>query len=225
MGKIKAIENYENICFCCLQEKPRLNKFKIYGRGYGSSFDNNNTYLQICEDCKPEGIEDWFNEEPEITNGYCEEYKYEDNIFEFVNTFPLQGQELFYNRLSSDGWGMNSQDWIDMKLGILPDEIYEEYGMYSPRQIKAYQERFSSCEYPTNIVWNDNSKGCWCPFGASGKFDQKADEYNYSTECYSCEFYKQRETPLKTFDNDTYEEYEKYIRGKLHISKFKNLFE
>lgn len=223
-NKTLAIEEYKNICFYCLKEKP-VKEYYIYGRGYGSSFDNDNTHLQLCQDCRPEGIEDWCNEEPKMVNGYCEEYIYEDKIFEFVNTFPLQGQELFYNRVSSDGWGMGSQDWIDMKLGILPDEVYEEYGMYSPRQSKAYNERFSSCEHPVNRIWNDDSKACWCPFGANGEFDQKPNEHNCSTKCYNCNFYKQRETPLKTFDNNTYRKYEKYIRGKLHIEKYKHLFE
>ena len=71
---------------------------------------------------------------------------------------------------------MDSQDWIDMKLGILPDEKYEAYYMISPRQIKAYEERFTTCEHPVNVYSNigEGFEYCMCPFGAKGEYGQKA---------------------------------------------------
>lgn len=222
VNRVEAIENYENICFCCLKEKSNLEKFSLYRSEYGSSFDNNYTYLQLCEECKPNGIDEWFNEAPEMINGYCANYKYEKKIIDFVNTLPLQGQELFWNRCAygADAYTMESQDWIDDRLGILPDEVYEDYGMYSPRQIKAYEERFPTCEYPVNVMFNDKSKGCYCPFGASGDYNQHTGN-KISAECFSCTRYKLRESSIKEMDNDTYKKYELYIRGK----EFTHLFE
>jgi len=221
--KIKAIDDFENLCFCCLEkDKSGLKTYYLYRSEYGSSFDNNYTYLQICDDCKPKDIELWFNESPEM-NDYCADYKYEENIIDLIDTFPLQGQELFWNRCASGAcsYTMESQHWIDDKLGILPDEIYEnEYSMYSPRQIKAYEERFPTCEHPVNAMFDDDSKGCYCPFGASGNYNQEISP-NVSDECFGCEKYKIRETPIKEMSYDTYKKYEIYIQGK----EFADLFE
>lgn len=226
MSKIKPIEKYDKICFKCLKEKDELKKYYLNRYEYGSKFDNMVTYLQICNECSPEGIEEWFNEKPEMKHDCYAVYKYEQNIIDFIDTLPIQGQELFWNRCASGAiaYYMDSQDWIDMKLGILPDEKYEAYYMISPRQIKAYEERFTTCEYPVNVVYSDDSKGCWCPFGASGEYGQQISP-NISDECYGCEHYKKRETPIKEMDWNTYGKYEKYIRAKIYIEKYKDLFE
>lgn len=226
--KVVPIKDYENICFKCLKEKSELEleKFYLHRSDYGSSFDNNYTYLQICNKCKPENIEKWFNEEPEIVDRYYVKYKYEQNIIDFVNTFPIEGQELFWNRCAYGACAdnMDSQDWIDMQLGVLSEEKYKEYGMYTPSEIKAYVERFPTCEYPVNVVYSDGSKGCRCPFGASGEYGQQVSP-NISDECYSCKHYKKRETPIKEMDRDTFDKYEKYIRAKIYIQEYKDLFE
>lgn len=221
--KIKAITNYKGMCFKCLSKNKSVDTFSIYGRGYGSSFDNENTKLQLCKDCQPQGISDWFNEEVDLLDEYCEDYKYEDNIFEFIKTLPLEGQELFNNTCSQDGYNMDAQDYIDMKLGILPDKKYKKYGMYSPSERKAYEERFPTCEYPTNEVFSDGSVGCWCPFKASGKKNQVAD-YNISAECCYCKYYKLRTTSIKTIDSKDFDDYTLYIKSKLKIKELEERF-
>ena len=221
----KAIDNHENICFKCLQEKP-IKTYHLYRSDYGSSFDNNYTHLQICNNCSPDKIESWFNEEPEIIDGYCANYELEKDILEFVNLLPLEGQELFWNRCAygACAYIMDSQDWIDKKLGILPDEKYEEYGFYSPRQIEAYKERFPNCEYSTNEIYNDSSKGCWCPFGANGEYGQIADAHNISDECYECKYYKPRETEIKDIKHEDFEDYMAYIRSNINFAKWEEKF-
>lgn len=214
----KPIINHKNICMSCLKETDHLIVYTCFGRGYGSNFDNSGTKLQVCSNCDKPDFYLWYNEKP-IMDDYCETYKYEELIWEHANTLPLQAQELFFNTFRQ-GEYMEQQDWIDMELGILPDEKYEEYCMYSPSQIKAYEERFPTCEHPVNIIYNDNSKVCKCPFGAFGDYGQKLD-VNISDECHNCSHYKIRETPIKELDKNTYDKYELYIRGK----QYNDLFE
>lgn len=92
--------------------------------------------------------------------------------------------------------------------------------MYSPRQIKTYKERFPTCEHPVNITYSDGTKGCWCPLGAYGDYDQKAKDYNFSSECFNCQHYKQRETPIKEMDRNTFEKYKYYFIGRLYAYLF-----
>lgn len=219
---VKAIVNHENLCMKCLKLKDSVRLYSIYGRGYGSDFDSFNTELRLCAECDNPNIELWFNENP-IMSDYIEVYEYEEEIHKLTDSLPLQGQELFENTIAygaSANYRMDAQDWIDMKLGILADEKYEEYGMYSPSQIEAYEERFPTCENPVNVIYDDNSKGCWCPFGAYGEYGQSAG-YNISDKCRDCEHFKVRENPIKEMDNNTYRKYEQYIKG----IQFKNLFE
>jgi hypothetical protein len=157
-------------------------------------------------------------------NDWCEDYKYENNIYDFIETLPLEGKELFQNTCSSDGYHMKAQDYIDMKLGILPDQKYKEYGMYSPSERKAYEDRFPTCEYPINRIWDDDSKGCACPFGASGEYGQVIDEDNISKECYYCKYYKNRETTLKTIDAEDFSDYKLYIQSKLRMTELEAKF-
>ncbi|MGG3989677.1 hypothetical protein [Bacillus smithii] len=215
----------DRLCYKCdtLQEsKDDLIVYHMSGRGYGSFFDNESFEIQLCNNCAKPEYQKWFDEIPTYDE-FLERYKYEDKIQELINSFPIENQEYVLN--GADGWAMERDHWIAMKKGTLKDEIYEEYGLYSPRQIKAYEERFPTCEHPVNVIYEDGSKNCYCPFGAYGKFDQNIKEHSYSTECFGCEFYKKRETPLKTMDNDTYNKYERYIKGKVYVEKYKDLFE
>ena len=226
--KVTPIKDYDKICFKCLKEKDELKKYYLNRYEYGSKFDNMVTYLQICNECSPEGIEEWFNEKPEMKHDCYAVYKYEQNIIDFIDTLPIQGQELFWNRCASGAiaYYMDSQDWIDMKLGILPDEKYEAYYMISPRQIKAYEERFTTCEHPVNVYSNigEGFEYCMCPFGAKGEYGQKASS-DASIECFNCEHYKKRENNIKEMDYKAYREYKNYINAKLIVEKFKSLFE
>ena len=83
---------------------------------------------------------------------------------------PLESQELVYNSfIEGTSYHMKPQDWIDYRLGVLPHDKCKEYGLYSPDEKKAYYNRFPMCQYPVQIVYDDSTKGCRCPFGAFGK--------------------------------------------------------
>ena len=187
---IKAVED-ECLCMKCLKNKA-THIYPVSYRGYGSIYDMTDTKFQCCDECDRSEYKEWFFETPTVNeNEYAENYKYEDNIYELIKSLPLESQELFENRFDNRGWQMVSQDWIDYKLDELPHEKCKEYGLYSPKDIEAYNNKFTTCEHVANVVWNDNSKGSWCPFGASGDYGQKIDECgNLSDECTDCRFYK-----------------------------------
>ena len=48
---IVAIKDTKNLCYKCLKKKNKVHKIEICGSGYGSSFDNFSTSLQLCDDC------------------------------------------------------------------------------------------------------------------------------------------------------------------------------
>lgn len=206
MENIGYIKYSEKICFKCLKEKENINTYSIGYRGYGSGFDNFNSTIQLCDECNCNDLEKWCNENPE-TEDYYEEYKYEDNIFEFIETLPIQGKELFKNQCSNGAcaYHTESQDWIDIKLGIAPDEVYKKYGMYSPSERKAYEERFPTCENVYLKTYKDGSGECRCNFGARGEKDGSCGA-NISDGCFYCKHYKK-----KGFDFIRKVEEEKYI--------------
>ena len=121
---------------------------------------------------------------------------------------------------------MESQDWIDYQLDELPHEKCKEYGYYSPKDIEAYETKFTTCEYVANVTWNDGSKGSWCPFGASGDYGQKIDKYvNLSDECTDCTYYKLRENSIKEIKGEDLHEWENYMVAKLKEDEYKYKFE
>lgn len=214
--------NRHRLCYKCdqLQESDKeIYKFEVWHRGYGSIYDNYNFTIQLCSQCALGVDLKWFNEEPEIIDGYYEKYKYEEKIEELIDSFPIENQEYVRNDF------MGRQDWIDMKLGKLPDEKYKEYGFYSPSQINAYREKFPTCNHPIDIIYNGESKGCKCVFGAYGEYGQKADEHNVSDECYNCKHYVKRYEPRKEMIHSEFEEYQRYYIGKLNYLKFKDEYE
>lgn len=224
INRVIAIEDYSGLCFKCLQRKD-VTTYSIYGRGYGSWFDNFNTKLQLCDDCKPEGINDWFNENPTIDD-YSEEYKYEQNIYDFIDTLPIEGRELFRGRCASGACAgyMSGQDWIDYELDIMPEWKIREYGYYVPYRLKVAKERFELCNEPVNKIWSDGSKSCYCPFGAHGDWGQKAGR-NFGETCYTCEHFCQRYEQIKEMADNKYDKYAKIRAAKALLEREHDLVE
>lgn len=104
----------QDVCMCCLKNKA-THKYYISGRGYGSGFDNDNTHWQCCDYCHKDEYDLWANEVPnnDEEDCYFENYTYEDNIYNLINSLPLESRELFYNTFSSDSY-LDAQDWIDL---------------------------------------------------------------------------------------------------------------
>lgn len=195
---MKYIKNTEDLCHKCLQEKSDIKTYSIYGRGYGSNFDNCNQYLQLCLECRKgieEDLDKWFNENPEFDE-YYEEYKYEENIINFIDNLPIQGREIVENQTSHGACAeyLESKDWIDIELGVASDKTYKKYGMYTPSEIKAYHDRFPTCKHTYLKVYSDGSAGTYCSkhIGVSGKKDFTCSS-NISKECYYCNDYERKD--------------------------------
>lgn len=222
--KIKAIHNTECLCWKCLKEhdKSKIHIIEIGALGYNSCFDNLSTRIQLCDDCYNVNPE-WWNLETIIPEGFEQfgyMYKYDKEICQFINELPLESQELVWNEYAYGacaGYNMDAQDWIDYQLGTISHEKCKEYGMYSPDEEKAYEERFPTCQHPVEIIYNDGSKGCWCLFGAHGKLNDGVVSVggNTSSQCYKCKYYKQRTTPVISVKDSERADYDLYVEYQL----------
>lgn len=206
-------EEKQDLCMVCLKEKA-THKYEISGRRYGSFFDEDNTYWQCCDKCHKFEYYIWANELPSADD-YCEEYKLEDEILEFIHNLPLQSQELFFNTFnSSNQYPMDAQDWIDYELGELPHRKCKEYYLYSHDEIKAYHDRFPNCTKVYKKVWKDGSVSCMCHKHAHGNADGTCD-INISDECYMCDSYKPKSNEFTMKTVDEIEEYYKNEKKRL----------
>lgn len=223
-------KNKDRLCYCCDVLQPTadsLHEFEICDRGYGSIFDGFCSTVQLCDTCKDFIDPQWFNEEPFLKDSVFEVYNFEDEIKKFIGTWIIENQEYVLNGLH--GETMRRQDWIDYKNGILPENKMEGYGILSPRQEKAYNERFPTCNYPINIVYNLNSNSSSdssrCEFDASGLYGQVADINLTASKCYLCEHYVERFEPIREMDVAQYGRYMRYIDTRRDYLKYKDEFE
>jgi len=226
-----AIENPDSTCFNCLQLYPQIHIIHIPQLNHSSEFKHFSTRLQLCDNCLSLTNHNWWK--LEIIETYSEDdmmqlnYKYEKEILEFINQMPLAGQELFYAKFGSGVRSdlMRGQDWIDYTLGILPHKKCKEYGYYSPQEIQAYKERFPLCKHPANRIYNEESKNTWCPFGAIGEYNQKCYDNGKDDNCYECEYFQERITPIKDIMECDWGDYEIYYKSKINVNKYKKMFE
>ena len=216
--RILAIKNFPGLCWKCLKKHEKINIIQFEELGYGSGFDGFATEIHLCEDCYKEsgGILNprIIEEDDERGNiGYIH-YENEDKIFEYFSNLPLVSQQFVYNEFDKgfDARTMEPQDWLDYQQGILPYEKAKEYGLYAHEEVNAYRERFPICQHPVNKLYNDGSKGCWCPFGAHGEYGQKDSEYNISAECYKCQYFKERTSPIKDVHDKDWEDYKLFVK-------------
>lgn len=130
--------------------------------GYGSGLDGCEVQFSLCDDC----------------------------LISFIDSFTIEGQEKVIN--SGSNAYLSSEDWIRVHKGEMPDEEMEAKGMYSPRQIKAYEERFPTCSNVYINEYKDGSKGSRCNLNAFGDENGNCG-LNVSSKCFDCSLYKKRE--------------------------------
>lgn len=190
-----CVNNHEHLCWNCLQSKENIHYIDIPMLGYGSQFDEFGTHIQLCDDCYSLTNPEWWNLETVIREGCFEEFKYEKEIINYVKSMPLAGQELFWNSCSGECRKMEPQDWIDYELGILPYDVCEKYGMYSPEERLYYLYRFPKCVNVFNVLENGKITTSACPYGVYGLANGECDG-NYYSECYKCNKFIKRPTLL-----------------------------
>lgn len=230
MGKIKAIKHENGLCYKCLNifDESIIHNINIFETDYGSNFDESSMRIQLCNSCYHESLNKisdlWCMEE--YTGKYdFKKYKYDDEMYDYILNLPVQSRQLILNEFYNNTYiNMTAQDWIDYELKILPHKKCKEYGLYSFDEIKSYKERFTTCEYPVNKIYNDGSKGCGCPFKANGEYNQKIYERNISDECYSCNHYKKREIPIKDVAEKDFYDYMEYLRMKIRFNELEEKF-
>ena len=223
----KAIQNPEGVCFNCLKRYEHIIKISIPALGYGSSFDNLSTRIQLCFNCISNTNMEWWKLNV-VENEYTGYYEYEDEIIDFVKSMPLSGQELFFNRFASGAsimFQMEAQDWIDYKMGILSHQKCKEYGLYSPDEIKAYKERFPKCQHVVNKIYDDGSRASWCVFLANGEYNQKCSK-NPSDKCYNCSYFQERKNSvIENISEGDFNDWRIYYISKLKEDVYKDKFE
>lgn len=108
--------------------------FKIGEMGYGSMFDSLETEIHLCEDCFEATPNIWSGDI--VKSGDFEKMKDEEDILEFIESFPMNTQELFFNTLNKRNFFlMQAQDWIDWQEGRLSKEKCQEYGFEYQEEI------------------------------------------------------------------------------------------
>jgi len=213
-----AIQYPENTCFNCLQN-TQVHKIRIPALGQGSKFKFFSTRLNLCLECLKQTNSNWWKLEiiENKEDWYELHYKYEKEILEFINQMPLSGQELFYARFGSGANSdlMRGQDWINYALGKLSHEKCNQYGYYSPEEIKAYQERFPLCDKIKSIIYENeefkeyNIFKLRCPFGA--------EDNQINSQCYECRLFIERNGEIETIDKEDFEFYELHTKLRLKI--------
>ena len=130
--------------------------------GYGSDFDEETWVWEMCTDCLIEMIKT---------------FKYPPRGF--MSPWSLGDVEKDRQKVF-DKW-KKTGEW-DHFMDYTDEEI-EALGFYSPRQDKAYEERFPVCGNRYIVKWSDGSGGIECPRGV--------DEHgNNRDQCLNCELFR-----------------------------------
>lgn len=190
-----AVNYHEDLCYCCLKHKPNeIYRFQMKHNGPYSRFSGLNNRFQICESCASheelEELESWFNQDEEALE-LAELCQIEQAIGDYMNQQSPQARELFYNQTSED-WVMDSQDWIDIELGVAEDDVYTRNGLIPISVLTGFLERFPTCEH----VYFHEEAGIQCSTchrGVMGTPQGTPDGLNFYTQCASCEDYQLRE--------------------------------
>jgi len=125
----------KDVCLRCLNKfnKDQLHKIEIKELGFGSIFEGISTHFYLCDECFEELNPDIWNmhvkrvfaseHDYELFENQdypiVEEYCYEEEMKKYINSLPVQSQEVIMNQ-NTEGWKakpkMESQAWITKRL-------------------------------------------------------------------------------------------------------------
>lgn len=166
---VTPIINKENLCWKCLKEYEQVVRIDINPLGYGSVFDSTQSFIQLCSDCLELTNPIWWEFEKttiDMDGWYSEKYIYEDEILNFINSFPIESQELFFNSCDDRTQKIDPQLWIDMvikdnnlqyskKEDIVIIEALELYKKHLQTEIEQKTARFGTA---SNLLRGIKSK-------------------------------------------------------------------
>ena len=107
MNYIKK-EDFGKICLNCLKRKENIKTIKIEPLSYGSLFDEWGTTIYLCKECYDSSPDDLkkmttiLDEDLKSLGHECLQYKGESSIYSYIESFPVEGQEVVFNRNKID---------------------------------------------------------------------------------------------------------------------------
>lgn len=153
------MSNNQKICFNCLRSGP-LEMFKIPELGAGSFFNGFSSELHLCPDCLDTMKREWLKLEV-LKSETAAKYQYEDALLEWINGFPIEGKEKFYNTYAY-GWRVRYQttnEWVRENQKCCNHNRRKE-------------DQMKNCEESYLIVYPDGKKRLDCPFNSNLSCDQ-----------------------------------------------------
>lgn len=162
--KCGKVETWRHVDVNSLEKQNSCHAISLGYAEHGSYFDGCYIKFNLCDDC----------------------------LRALIESFTLEGQEKVFN--SGANHRMSTEDWLREARGELSDMDYEERGMYSPRQIKAYKERFPVCKRVSIYQYSTGHCGSRClrPDFAISFGDGEGKATDLSTHCYECTYFIQR---------------------------------
>ena len=146
------------------------------------------------------------------------EYEHEREMYDYINSLPIEGQELVYNRLGEDrgkSCKHDPQEWIDYHLGELSYELCKKNHWVFKGEFESYQNHYEKCGHVKNVIWNKGGKDSQCFINPLVKGEFGGGCSKVGTGCYDCEYFKERDKEIETVDLsgiDDYNETSKKLR-------------
>lgn len=147
------MSNNKRICFRCLRTGP-LEVFDLPELGVGSAFHGFSSELHLCPDCLDLEKREWLKLAV-MKSDTAFKYQYEEALLNWINSFPIEGRERFYNTYAY-GWRVRyqtSEAWIQEHQASAHGNCRNEDVM-------------KQCEESIWILYPDGTKRIDCPFNS-----------------------------------------------------------
>jgi len=142
-------QNYSNLkgeectCYKCSNtySKRDTDIFRIHQRNHTSYFASIDAEVCLCKECQDLINTDWFDNDEMLFAGDLT-YNCEEELQEFINSFPLEYQEKIYNQ-GFLGENIDTEDWIKDQIEL---EKILKRRQWTEEEIKQTKEYYSNPE-------------------------------------------------------------------------------
>lgn len=146
--------NIEGKCTCynCghTYNNKDIKKYRIHERGYNSEFAYIDAEIPLCRECQKNIEEDWFNEKAiQVEYGMFDEYIYygEEELFDFISSFPLEYQEKIFNQGFAYTEKLSPEEWIEQQKKVLKSL----YGNNNDKNIEE-EDKLKACDFCKDLL-------------------------------------------------------------------------